>query len=63
MFGSRLDNKHPYGVRIATGGDRSSAATHDAAESAARKADRLLEKLAKPPTSGVRAKRSRSVQQ
>jgi hypothetical protein len=62
MLGSRLDNQHPYGVRVATGREKASAATDLAAKSAARKADRLLAKLAKPSTDGAQSKRGRSIQ-
>jgi hypothetical protein len=61
MLGSRLDNQHPYGVRVVTGREKTSAATDLAAKSAARKADRLLAKLAKPSTDGEQPKRARSV--
>jgi hypothetical protein len=54
MLGSRLDNSHPYGMRVATGRDSTSATTERAAKLAARKADRLLAKLAKPSSNGTR---------
>ncbi len=60
MLGSRLDNKHPYGVHVAIGRDKASAATGLAAKSATRKADRLLKELAKPSSNGARPKSRRA---
>jgi hypothetical protein len=57
MLGSRLDNQHPYGVRVATGRDSAPQATDRAVQDAARKVDRLLAKLAKPSADGGQPKR------
>lgn len=48
MAGRRLDNSHPYGMRVATGGGKSSAAVREAATRGGRKADQLLAKLTEP---------------
>lgn len=62
MLGRRLDNKHPYGVRVATGRDKASPTIDAAAKTAARKADRLLAELAKPSRRGARSRGRNAIQ-
>mgnify|MGYP001041357435 CR=1 FL=1 len=50
MLGKRLDNIHPYGIRVdGAGRGTASPAIRSAGLEASRKADRLLDELTAPP--------------